>query len=120
MLGTMVDPEEIHRLEEALSRRDLSALPGGPDAVLDDDFVEYGASGRSWDRASILAVLTTAPPVAATITEFKVVTLADGVVLATYRVSDGTPARTSLRSSIWIRRGDRWRVRFHQGTTVGE
>ncbi len=116
----MIDPEEIQRLEEALSRRDLDALPGGPGAVLDDAFVEYGASGRTWDRAAILAILADAPPVTATITEFETVALADGVVLATYRLSEGLPARWSLRSSIWIRHGDGWRVRFHQGTVIRE
>jgi ankyrin repeat protein len=45
--------------------------------------------------------------------------LADGVALVTYTAtSRGTPARTSLRSSVWVAGPDSWRVLHHQGTTV--
>jgi glyoxylase I family protein len=45
--------------------------------------------------------------------DFAVTRLAAGAALVTYRSRDPRHAR---RSSIWVRRGGRWVMRFHQGT----
>lgn len=119
-----VDPtlaSELVALELALARRDLAALPGGVEAVLDRDFVEFGASGRRWDRAAVLDMLRDASPNDVVIESFEAVALADDVVLATYCLRAGERAEslpTSLRSSVWARRDGRWRMRFHQGTAA--
>jgi hypothetical protein len=98
-------------------------LPGGFDGVLHDDFVEYGASGRRWDRAAILAVVRDAeaiPAASLSLEAFEATSLAEDVVLATYGLREHGPGRVSLRSSIWVRTAGLWRVRFHQGTRVLE
>ena len=86
------------------------------DRLLHHDFVEIGASGRVWDRASILAALARDPRAAPEVSDLVSAPLTDGAVLVTYRAvhADG---RSTRRASIWLRdeRG-RWRVRFHQGT----
>jgi hypothetical protein len=97
-------------------------------ALLADDFVEFGSSGRVWTRDAILDLLETedyAPPA---IEGFACRPLADGVVLVTYstlRTDKQTGECTaSLRSSIWSKESGgtgelgRWRLRFHQGTTI--
>ena len=43
--------------------------------------------------------------------------LAPDVVLLLWRSL--TDAGSSLRSSVWVRSGGRWRQRFHQGTPEG-
>lgn len=40
--------------------------------------------------------------------------LADDVILLVWRARSAE--RSSLRSSVWVRDGGRWRQRFHQGT----
>ena len=118
-----VDPElarEILALEIALARRDPTAIPGGLEAVLDDAFIEHGAAGRRWDRRATIDTIAGAPPMAAVITEFAVASLSDDVILVTYLVRRGEPGQASRRSSIWVRRGDTWRLRFHQGTPVDD
>lgn len=127
---TLVDPSvdtdlvsELLALELALGRRDLAALPGGVDAVLDGRFVEFGVSGRRWDRVSILEMLRDAPRADIVIESFAAAQLADDVVLATYRLRSGGPdgsRSAALRSSIWVQRDGRWRIRFHQGTATAE
>ncbi|MGO9433689.1 MAG: DUF4440 domain-containing protein [Terracidiphilus sp.] len=120
---------ELLRAEMALLdpniRRDRSRVA----ALLTDDFVEFGASGRAWSRDQILELLATeeyAPPI---IEDFACHRLAENVVLVTYRtvrVNQETGRReTTLRSSIWTKgsasksKGSSgWRVRFHQGTRV--
>jgi ribonuclease HI len=104
---------ELLRLETAIAARDEAALDGGYAAVLHEAFGEIGASGRHWSRAETLALLNGAPRTAVEIREFHVSHVADGVVLALYETGGVRPAR---RSSLWVRDGGRWRLRFHQGT----
>lgn len=101
-------------LEAALAATDPAGIDGGLPALLADDFLEFGASGRSWDAATMRETLAGADgtgPVE--LLEFEVDELAPGVVLATYRLGEPRP---SNRSTIWVRRDGRWQVRFHQGT----
>lgn len=99
------------RLHDPAVRRD----PGAAARLLDPEFREFGASGRIWDRTSVLTMMAdddAPPPVTDDVVATK---LADDIVLLTYRTRE--PGRTALRSSLWRRRqGDRWTVLFHQGT----
>lgn len=115
--------EQLRALEEALLnpsvRRDSSAVLD----LLSEDFREFGSSGRIWNRDQIVVLLASETYVPVRIEDFRCETLAENVVLVTYRAvrtdpSAGTPA-SSLRSSIWIKEVKGWRVRFHQGTREG-
>jgi hypothetical protein len=67
-------------LDPAL-RRDRSRVS----ALLAEDFLEFGSSGRVWTREQILELLETEdyqPPV---MEDFKCAFIADGVALVTYR-----------------------------------
>jgi hypothetical protein len=73
----------------------------------------------------VLALLAVAPAADVTVEAFVAAPLRDDVVLVTYRSiarAPGVPARHAWRSSVWVRRDGRWRLRFHQGTPtiVGE
>jgi ribonuclease HI len=82
--------------------------------LLHPDFLEYGASGRIWARAAVIAALADDPDVSGEGIDFSPVKLADDVVLLTYRIQGDA---ASLRSSIWVKDPVRgWRLRFHQGT----
>ena len=104
---------ELLRLETALARRDEAAIPGGFAAVLDDDFRETGASGRAWTRDAMLAMLAGAAPSDVELDGFEIERIGDEAILATYDTAGARPAR---RASLWVCDGDRWRLRFHQGT----
>lgn len=64
--------------EVRLDRQALSSL-------LDEDFCEFGASGRIYDRTSIIEALLTSDGTSATAFEFSAVRLSPDVVLLTYR-----------------------------------
>ncbi|PGH50549.1 DUF4440 domain-containing protein [Streptomyces sp. Ru87] len=88
--------------------------------ALHPEFTEFGASGRRWDRDSVLSLMGPpapgAPPRApVTATDFAGTLLAPGLVHLTYASeSDGVRA---FRSSLWCRAEDgRWLIRFHQAT----
>ncbi|WP_405477477.1 DUF4440 domain-containing protein [Streptomyces sp. NBC_00009] len=87
-------------------------------ALLHPDYFEFGASGRRWDRASIIAELsaTREPGVRPlTVSRMKGVRLGPGLVHLTFDTDrNGACAH---RSSLW-RQGVEgcWLLYFHQGT----
>lgn len=101
----------------ALERR-LHAAPTRYNAgdYLSDDFREFGASGRIWDKPSMLAALTHEAPNPITSDHFVCQHLAPGLALLTYTAS--TPQRRTLRSTLWRLEDTHWRVLFHQGTVI--
>jgi len=109
---------ELQLLEERLLDPATRASTRVLDELIDDDFVEFGASGRVWSKPDVLAELPGQRALGAfTIADFHALALGDGFVLATYRLTLGGKGETSLRSSLWRRDGAGWRLRFHQGTT---
>ncbi|MEU4493325.1 nuclear transport factor 2 family protein [Streptomyces sp. NBC_00210] len=122
----MTDQEE--QAVDAVVERELRlldpAVRDSPDLVLellDPEFFEFGASGRRWDRKTILAAITPAPgePVTTTaVSELVGKLLAPGLVQLTY-VSD-SGGRRARRSSLWRWTSEGWRMYFHQGTPIGE
>lgn len=115
--------EQIAKLEKRLlapeTRRSVSEL----EELLAEDFLEFGKSGRSFDRRAIVEALQKESPlVDATVSDFRVRQLGEDAVLATYTVRAGRAegAATSLRSSVWVRRDERWQLVFHQGTSKAD
>ena len=109
----------LQALETELLQTAVRHQAARVDALLADDFVEIGASGRVWSKAAIIESLQEEPPIERLMTDFKAASVGPGVVLVTYRVERREPGEAlvvSLRSSLWVLEGDRWRMRFHQGT----
>lgn len=101
----------------ALERR-LHTAPARQNAaeLLSDDFREFGASGRIWDKPSMLAALAAEQHYPIASDHFVCQHLAPGLALLTYTAT--TPTRHSLRSSLWRLEDTHWRVLFHQGTVI--
>jgi hypothetical protein len=112
--------DEIRRLEERLLDPRARASRAEIEALLADEFVEFGSSGRVLDRDAVVASLAGESGVAFGLSDFRATRVAADAVLATYRATVRTAqsgdVRHSLRSSLWVRRAERWRMVFHQGT----
>jgi hypothetical protein len=109
LAGELLDLERL--LMQPVVRRSAERLR----ALICDDFLEYGASGQTYDLASLIDLLEAEPDAATpTISDFAARLLSSDVALVTYRTQLGHLAR--LRSSIWRREGGAWRLQFHQGT----
>jgi ribonuclease HI len=106
--------DEVVELELRLLDPAVRADPAEVERLLHPEFREIGASGRMWDRDSMVAALAEEPGTGATASEVEARMVAHEVVLVTY-VSESAAGR-SLRSSLWVRGEDGWRVLFHQGT----
>lgn len=97
-------------LQDPSTRKDAGAIA----ALLSEDFREFGASGRIWDRAAIIAELSAETPCRIVSENFECQSLSHELALLTYTAI--TSNRKTLRSSLWRLQGDRWRMLFHQGT----
>jgi len=107
---------ELLALEERLLDPLVRAVPSEVRALLAPEFIEFGASGRVFDRDAILAMLAAEPArVARQARGFKVRLLAPGAALTTWRVTRDDGIAT-LRSSVWQQQDGRWQMVFHQGT----
>ena len=114
--------EQLQALEVELhkpaARGDATRL----NALLHDDYLEFGRSGSAYTKADILSRLPAEAPAATIVVAegFALRRLAGDVALLTYRsahlLGDGTLDRFSRRTSVWQRMGLRWQMRFHQGT----
>jgi len=110
------DRAELTRLEEAMWRAETRFDLAFQEARFAPDFVEFGRSGRVYNRAQIIR--TDKHPIEASLQNFTLVELDENTVLVTYNsmaVFDGVHEH-ARRSSIWSRSPAGWVMRFHQGT----
>ncbi|MEH1946071.1 MAG: DUF4440 domain-containing protein [Nostoc sp.] len=126
MKADYLEESLLRELEERLLQPDFRKSAKDITDLLADEFIEFGSSGRVFNKQQIIESLQNEPIQSLAqrlITEFKTLVLATGVVLVTYRIvrhiSDEQPVH-SLRSSIWKLNNDRWKIIFHQGTLLRE
>lgn len=116
--------EKLLELEKTLVDPDLRRTPEKLAPLLADDFIEFGSGGHAYDKQRTLFLLRRQVPTRLLIEEFRVVEVSASAALVTYRACSEstrtTASRYSLRSSLWVMRGDAWQMVFHQGTNVPE
>lgn len=112
--------ELIERLETELMLAEVRRSPDRIDALLADDFVEFGMSGRRYTKQDMIRLLPQEKGPDYQATDFEAKQIAPDVVLLTYRAAarsrETGEIAWSLRSSLWRRSGDSWQLIFHQGT----
>lgn len=98
----------------------MRSSPKAVSELLADGFVEFGSSGKVFDKPAIIEALSNETGDLEIIVEdFTVRDLAPDVVLVTYKSKPaGSQPVTALRSSIWKRISGRWQMVFHQGTGI--
>ncbi|WP_460702499.1 RNase H family protein [Luteococcus sediminum] len=107
------EAQDVIALEESLLLDSVRSDPRRVEALLHPDFTEVGASGRLWSRARMLASIAplTNPTTLEVIGTDR---LAEDVVLLRWR--SRSRGAIALRSSVWVRTPQGWKLRFHQGT----
>ena len=110
--------ERVMYLERRLLHPSTRTSPEELGALLHPQFREVGASGRVWDRDSVIKALTQEVNSFGSIQdeEMQGSVLAECVVLLTYVATAGE--RRARRTSVWRRddAGAAWRLFYHQGT----
>ena len=117
--------QELQALEIELHHPGVRCSCGRLERLLHPEFHEVGRSGRLYSRETVvnfLAAQDSQPLVASE--AFSVSVLGPGVASLTYRsahVEQGTKlVNHTLRSSIWLKAGMGWQLRYHQGTAAAE
>lgn len=107
-------------LEEKLLQPEFRRNRESVSSLLADEFREIGSSGRLYNKQQALDLLAGEPPSRVELADFQCAPLTPDIVLVNFRTTrpDGppTPNAACLRTSIWVRREERWQLIFHQGT----
>ncbi|QDZ13689.1 ribonuclease HI family protein [Humibacter ginsenosidimutans] len=114
LLDDETDLDAVVRLERELLDPGVRADSARVAALLHPDFEEIGRSGRLWGRDTLIEELDGEQPSDVALEVLGADEPAAGTVLLTLRTTGVSGA--TLRSSLWVRDGERWRLRFHQGT----
>ena len=106
--------EEVIRLEKLLlnhsTRINLNELYN----LISDDFVEFGSSGKIYNKQEVIASLLSEEWRDFRVSEVKSKILNKNCVLITYKLFEGS--KVTLRSSVWMLQRGQWQIIFHQGT----
>ena len=114
---TAAEIEELRQLEESLWRPETRVDPAHMERVLAPDFLEFGRSGRTYDRTASIAVERVPLRVELPLPDFAAHPIGRDAVLTTYvSVVGAAGSERSNRASLWIRAPTGWLLRFHQGT----
>jgi hypothetical protein len=108
--------EHLCSLEERLSQLEVRKSVKELEALLADDFIEFGSSGCIFNKRQVIDGLVNKSPVQMTLMDFNAKLLASDVALTTYRIVKHKERKYSLRSSIWKWKEGKWQMVFHQGT----
>ena len=110
--------DKLFELEQRLAQVGKKLSADEASVLIAEDFVEFGSSGRIWSRAEIIAAMSEWDATERIVDDFRVRDLSPSLCLVTYKSSALGKPGLSLRSSLWRKDGDRWRIIFHQGTAV--
>jgi len=97
--------KQLQFLEEQLLQPEVRKSAKDLAILLADEFIEFGSSGRVYNKQQVISGLPTSPTVQMKLMDFQVKLLAPDVALTVYRlVKDSEQSKEkkySLRSSIW-------------------
>jgi hypothetical protein len=114
--------EQIIRLEKSLLTLDVRSSKERLCKLIAADFKEIGASGAYFGLDNILERLPTEQNWTATVQDFEFRELAPEICQLVFKAfiksNDADEGTYSLRSSLWKKYDDGWKIAFHQGTKV--
>jgi hypothetical protein len=113
--------DHLRTLEGSLLRNAVRKNAAQVDALLAEDFREFGASGRTYTKAEMIAHLRDEAYAPIFLTCFELKSLSTSLALVTYRAvreESGGKVVESWRNSLWELRDGRWQMVFHQGTKI--
>lgn len=116
---------EIQALEKELHLPGVRCDAARLNELLHAEFHEVGRSGTEYDRESVILLLVRqehSPVVVSS--NFSLCHLAVDACLLTYCSAhcgnDGALENHTLRSSVWVKVGALWQLRYHQGTPAAQ
>lgn len=112
----------IYELESSLLQPEVRSSLAKLNELLADDFMEFGSSGLMYNKQNVLERLpSNTDKITYTIENFEVKVLSESIIFATFKtdkVTNNEDKIISLRSSLWRKEGEIWKIFFHQGTPI--
>lgn len=108
--------DSIQQLELSLLNSEVRKSKKALDSLIAEEFLEIGASGNVYNKDDILNALPNEETNTYSMSNFDVISLSEGLILATYTLSE--KYRQTKRSSIWKSSNRKWELIFHQGTVI--
>ena len=112
----------IYELETSLLKTEVRSSFEQLNNLLADDFKEFGSSGLVYTKQDVLERLpSNTNKVVYDVSDFEIKSLSEDIVMANFktdRIINDTEKMQSLRTSLWRKEGDKWRMFFHQGTSI--
>ena len=112
----------IYKLETSLLKPEFRISFEHLDNLLTDDFKEYGSSGLVYTKQDVLERLPlNTNKVVYVVSDFEIKSLSEDIVMANFktdRIINDTEKLQSLRTSLWRKEGNSWKMFFHQGTPI--
>ncbi len=117
--------QELQALEVELHHPGVRCSRERLEQLLHPEFYEVGRSGRTYDRETVITFLAEKESQPIVVSQgFVVSVLSPGAALLTYRSAHAEQserlANHTLRSSVWLKEGARWQLRYHQGTPAAQ
>lgn len=113
--------EIIYSLELSLLNSEVRTSVEKLNALIADDFIEYGSSGLIYDKENILERLPNGLSPSYNLYDFQYINLSENIIqtrFKTNRINLDNTVTMSLRSSLWRKSGNDWQIFFHQGTPI--
>lgn len=119
---------ELQGIAEHIQQRELELLQSNwreDPALIDDwlsaDFEEIGSDGQISTRNDVINwLLNKDNAIQWSLTDFRIKAFSDGLVMAVYiakiRNDPNSTSKGSIRTSLWQRKGEHWKMVFHQAT----
>lgn len=109
---------QIRELELLLLDPSLRKSKQKLNELIDDEFIEIGVSGKIYNKQDILDSLPYENANKFKAYNFKFTEISNKVILIIYETEKSS--FKALRSSIWRKSDDNWKLIFHQGTEKHE
>lgn len=106
--------DNIKQLELSLLDQDIRKNKKILSEIISEEFVEIGSSGKIYKKIDILKYLPEEKDHKFTMIDFEYKELSKDVILVYYKITEDN----SLRSSIWKKYSNKWKIIFHQGTKI--
>jgi len=111
----MDNTELVKSLETELLTREVRENPKRIAELLHNQFEEFGKSGKTYDKKSIVEELPTFDYLEIQISKIEPTVLSENVIMLKYQSTmSGLKAN---RTSIWVNENRKWQMIHHQGTS---
>lgn len=110
---------KLHQFEIRTDEREVAKL-------VHSEFLEVGKSGRTFDYRSVVESMSLEKQTGAVVhsQDYQCIKLEENTFLVLYKSAviekEGVIGGFAKRSSVWVKDGVQWKLRYHQGTSCDE